>query len=295
MVIQEWFYSVGEEKMGPVSTARMLEMSEAGEFTDETLVWAEGLPDWIPASSCNYAEDYATCEISGEVRPVSEMLEYGNKYILPEYKEQFVQALHEGGDRSNMDLFWTEYEFVDPGSRATLAKGGVIFGIITSVLALVAFVVGMMSSEFDSEFGGGSDELMVSLMVIAGFLFLLGWIVPTVFYCMWVHRVSKNAHVIKKGDLSQTPGWAVGFHFVPIANLWKPLTAISEIYNVSGSRPLQSMDNLVVWWWVCWLVYTVGSNILGGLALPAGIACLILWWIIVSRITRWQQQKAGLE
>lgn len=291
--MREWFYSVGDEKMGPVPSARMIEMSEAGDFAEDTLAWTEGMPDWVPAKSCVFSEDYATCEVSGEVRPVSEMMEYGNSYILPEYKEQFVQALQEGGDRRTIDLFWSDYEFVDPGSRATLAKGGMIFGFVASIIAFVLFVTALIFAE-PSTVDGGMPELTAPFLVTAGILFFLGMVFPTVSYCMWVHRVSKNAHVIYRGELDQSPGWAVGYHFIPIMNLWKPLTAISQIYSVSNGKSPQLMDNLVVWWWVCWLCYSVGSNILGILAFPAGIGCLILWWMIVSRITLWQQQRAGL-
>ncbi|MCF6312754.1 MAG: hypothetical protein L3J39_09915 [Verrucomicrobiales bacterium] len=49
------------------------------------------------------------CAFSGEERPRSKMLQYGEKFIAPEFKEQFVQLLSEGGVKNPDDL---DCEFV---------------------------------------------------------------------------------------------------------------------------------------------------------------------------------------
>ncbi|WP_422923598.1 trypsin-like peptidase domain-containing protein [Singulisphaera sp. PoT] len=44
----DWYYSSGQTPMGPVETANLLEMLRRGTITGETLVWREGLPNWVP-------------------------------------------------------------------------------------------------------------------------------------------------------------------------------------------------------------------------------------------------------
>jgi hypothetical protein len=43
-----WFCRVGGTKMGPVSTGRLRAMVEGGALTVESLVWRDGMADWMP-------------------------------------------------------------------------------------------------------------------------------------------------------------------------------------------------------------------------------------------------------
>ena len=47
-----WHYSRdGEEKMGPTPGEHLRQWNDAGQLPDETLVWREGMEDWIPIQS----------------------------------------------------------------------------------------------------------------------------------------------------------------------------------------------------------------------------------------------------
>lgn len=51
-----WFYEVGGERRGPVSGGEILERRDRGELHGATLVWREGLADWIPFSASELAK-----------------------------------------------------------------------------------------------------------------------------------------------------------------------------------------------------------------------------------------------
>jgi hypothetical protein len=60
-----------------------------------------------------------------------------------------------------------------------------------------------------------------------------------------------------------TPGWSVGWFFIPIANLWKPYQAVKEIWEVSRGPSAPEHSNvqpLLGWWWFFWLVALLASN-----------------------------------
>ncbi len=44
-----WYYSRGDERVGPISSRELKSLVEAGHVTEETLVWRQGLKDWVPA------------------------------------------------------------------------------------------------------------------------------------------------------------------------------------------------------------------------------------------------------
>jgi hypothetical protein len=95
--------------------------------------------------------------------------------------------------------------------------------------------------------------LVTALSVILYFIALLATIIIV---GRWIYRASKNAHAISN-DMTISPGWAVGWYFIPIASLFKPYQAMKEIVfaSVAGS---QTESRLPVWWGL-WIL----TNILG--------------------------------
>ena len=72
---------------------------------------------------------------------------------------------------------------------------------------------------------------------------------------MWIYRTNANAHALG-GDVSITPGWAVGWFAVPIANLVMPYQGVSETWQASHEMAGLNGDeglSLVRWWWGLWL------------------------------------------
>jgi hypothetical protein len=46
----EWYFAKEDKKLGPVSNKGLRELALSGRITPETLLWREGLAEWIPAS-----------------------------------------------------------------------------------------------------------------------------------------------------------------------------------------------------------------------------------------------------
>jgi hypothetical protein len=92
---------------------------------------------------------------------------------------------------------------------------------------------------------------------------LLGLLGAFILVGCWIYRASANAHAIG-GDLTVTPGWAVGWYFVPFANLVKPFHAMKETWLAShyGSDwGRGDATDLLNWWWGLWLVSNIIDNI----------------------------------
>jgi len=45
----KWFYSKGKTELGPVSDSQMRSLLESGAISPKTLLWKDGMPDWIHA------------------------------------------------------------------------------------------------------------------------------------------------------------------------------------------------------------------------------------------------------
>ena len=71
------------------------------------------------------------------------------------------------------------------------------------------------------------------------------------------YRANYNARQLGARDMHFTPGWSVGWYFVPIATLWKPYQAMKEIWRASHSPSdwnNASTSSILPWWWFLWLV-----------------------------------------
>lgn len=77
-------------------------------------------------------------------------------------------------------------------------------------------------------------------------------------FCIWTYRVAHNALALG-GRLSVSPGFAVGYYFLPGFCLWCPFMALSEIWEASEPRPgaaprPSSSLPLLLAWWSAWLI-----------------------------------------
>lgn len=85
-----------------------------------------------------------------------------------------------------------------------------------------------------------------------------------VLFLMWIHRTNRNAHSLS-GGMDVTPGWAVGWFFVPLVSLWKPFQALDQTWRVSTDptrwKALDTPFLLRLWWGLY-----LSSNVIGWLA-----------------------------
>jgi hypothetical protein len=89
---------------------------------------------------------------------------------------------------------------------------------------------------------------------------------------MWIYRAHKNVEELGVRGKSISPGWAVGWFFVPIGNLFKPCQAMLELWKASDPRVLIGDRNwrrssgtaLIAGWWVGWLLSSILHNVATG-------------------------------
>lgn len=81
---------------------------------------------------------------------------------------------------------------------------------------------------------------------------------------IWIYRASANLRSFGASRLPTSPGWAVGWYFIPFANLLKPFQAMSEIWRAS-TAPLQweqaATPPLLRLWWALWLINGFLGNV----------------------------------
>jgi Domain of unknown function (DUF4328) len=99
-------------------------------------------------------------------------------------------------------------------------------------------------------------RLLISVMNLAGLAqaIVLCAVVPL--FAIWIHRMQANTFALGVLSLQYTPAWAVGWFFVPIANLLVPYWVMQEIWcanrNPSGWQ-YDTANRLLILWWLLFL------------------------------------------
>ena len=114
-----------------------------------------------------------------------------------------------------------------------------------------------------------SPAEMVQLIVA-----LLSTLVTFSLYFMigrWIFRAAWNLRHLGAKRLEYTPGWSVGWYFVPFANLVMPFRAMREIWLASHepTRWRETSVGTLTIWWTLWLLVSILGNISWRLSLNA--------------------------
>ena len=137
-----------------------------------------------------------------------------------------------------------------------------IFDMVLNVLSGGSswMQIQLLQREFTVEEGEWNDlrEGVVGLVQLSFF------IVTAVIFCVWIVRSHKNVWAFGYHQ-EITPGWAVGWFFIPIANLWKPYQAMKSLWM--SSVPDRSHAPLLPLWWTFWLL----SGFIGRINLKASL------------------------
>jgi len=200
----------------------------------------------------------------------------------------------------------------------------------TIVLEAVAVYSGILWIELLSRFARGIEYTMeeatraFSRGNVIGVLQMLLFIGTAVAFLIWLHRAYKNLPSLGQRHFRFTPGWAVGFYFIPFLNLFRPFQAMRELWHGSEPghwEPDEPPDGaeiqgrtvtppLVGWWWALFCISGVISNFAVRLSLADSAASAqtsavlmvisdlltipsaLVTILLVGRLTRWQREKA---
>jgi hypothetical protein len=148
-----------------------------------------------------------------------------------------------------------------------------------------------------------------------GILQLVGFIITGIIFLRWKYLSNRNARSFGVVGMEFTPGWSVGWYFIPIASLWKPFQAMREMFKASNPDGAEAWHNaphpgILPLWWALWII----SNFSGQIAMrtavraesiaqlkasnaaafvsdlidvPLGIVAIA----VVAKLTTWQSEK----
>jgi hypothetical protein len=131
-----------------------------------------------------------------------------------------------------------------------------------AVLVGLSSVIGLLTGEV-AKVDPDHFTLMDIVHLLLGLPQLLIVLASSVAFLMWIHRASVNARWLGAQGMTFTPGWSVGYYFIPILNFWKPYQAMKEIWRASSNPtawPSERAPALLPVWWGLWIASSILAN-----------------------------------
>jgi uncharacterized membrane protein len=150
----------------------------------------------------------------------------------------------------------------------------VVFGLLAVTIVIEAvntlLSLGHLYFPYPLELDGGeSMSIWIMFIGLIAILQLPIFILTVIFFLIWLHRSYKNLDPLGARHLEHTPGWAVGYWFIPILNLFKPFQVVRDIWNESDPDVDPEMGflsggggtpALLGVWWALWLSSNIIAN-----------------------------------
>lgn len=108
------------------------------------------------------------------------------------------------------------------------------------------------------------DSPLIMVDTAAAIAQFVIFLIAGIIILTWIYRANKTAQLLSGDGVPISPGWNVGWFFVPIASLWKPFEGVRETYqaSVSPDTPHRvDVPGAMRLWWGSWIVSNILSNL----------------------------------
>ena len=150
----DWYYAVGGERFGPFDQGAFDQLAAQGRITGVTLVWHDGLTDWVqyqflagprPGVPGEIPPALVQCSQCRRQATSDDMVQYQGHWVCAECKDTFYQRVREGSFSPQDPMGARQYRFAGFWIRvgATILDG-LILSVVNVVLGFL--FVGVVSS-----------------------------------------------------------------------------------------------------------------------------------------------------
>lgn len=248
------YIAMPDGQNAPYPEAHVRHWWSQGSLPPQTLYWKEGMAEWRPL-----AELLGPVPMTSATSPPVQGAAPSTHYSPTPYPAQAspypssyaAQPMHQPA------LFFVK----DPVSLTNILKAMLGIYLVLSVLSLGSDWMQYQllgSGSFSNESIIANDARQQGL----GILTLLCYFVTVIVFGMWIYRANRNVRGFGATGLTYTPGWAVGYYFIPFINLVRPYQAMQEIWQASSNPSRwvsESTSPLLGVWWALWIT----ANVLG--------------------------------
>lgn len=205
--------------------------------------------------------------------------------------------------------------------KAQVAIGATAFTLLLNVLMVGSlFMQIAMLNAAGTALDMAAAEANDRRQLIISYAVMGSLVINLIALLVWIYAAQKNLPALwPSKELEFSPGWSVGWFFIPIANLFKPFQAVRQLWNEShpdllvigtGTLPIAPPATLVGWWWGLRIMSAIAGRVLMrvgdnstiegllsiswvaiGFTLALDVPLLVCQWQLIARTQRNQEQR----
>jgi len=180
-------------------------------------------------------------------------------------KDKIEELINEHHLADNMQFIYKDISSLY-NTLILLLKATILISLVAAISSMleVKLINDMTTGNFDNstiEDQANVNDVRQQLIGIIQFsIFLITGIV----FLRWIYFSNLNSRSLGASGMQFTPGWSIGYYFVPYLNLYKPYIAMKEIWKTSKDPKNWEMvktPSLFPQWWTLWLIAAFLGNL----------------------------------
>ena len=210
----QWYVTQGEQQFGPYNGAQLAQYAVEGNIAPDSLVWTEGMTEWLPAKQIqglfpNAAIAQASPRTNIQASRTNPTAAFGTKTTTT---FGAIPAMGVNDPYPNTGI--------KPASFATWL-GLFVGGITLILIAILLFVKAGAAIANEAQAGGEVSTALLGGMGIATLLIVVGALLNTISVIPMYMYLYRAWLCLQPGGFARTtPGVAIGYLFIPFFNLY---------------------------------------------------------------------------
>ena len=140
-----------------------------------------------------------------------------------------------------------------------LLKATILISLVAAISSMleVKLINDMTTGNFDNSTIEDQANLNDLRQQLVGIIQFSLFIITGVVFLRWIYFSNSNSRSLGASGMQFTPGWTIGYYFVPFLNFYKPYRAMKEIWKTSKDPKNWEMvktPSLFPQWWTLWLI-----------------------------------------
>lgn len=186
--------------------------------------------------------------------------------ILQENEHDTVTQTSRNSTQLVVDFNNVSNPSIDWFSRVVLFSCSITL-IIELILVYQTNLLGSAIAALSRGIKNNSIQKMGTSFEITYWISIITGVVTLILFFIWIYKsYEKLQNFHPMSEIRFTPGWAVGWFFVPFANLYKPFQIIRELFSKSqpsnASFAFENGTLITSVWWILFLINNIMSRFL---------------------------------
>ena len=160
------------------------------------------------------------------------------------------------------------------GTLILLLKATILISLIAAISSMfeVKLINDMITGNIDFSTIENQATANDTRQQLIGILQIALFIITGISFLKFIYFSNSNSRSFGAKGMQFTPGWSIGYYFIPYLNLYKPYRAMKEIWKTSKNPKNWEMVKtppLFPQWWTLWLISAFLGNMSFRLSMKA--------------------------